>query len=263
MNFLYAIYFALPNFAILGLPGKAVNRILGMILKLVYDAFIPGYLQRTAKQAGYGLNTEPREDTYIVSVTSFPARIDDIWVTLETILRQSFKPDKIILWLAKEQFSNRRLPEILTNLMERGLTIEFVDDVRSHTKYFYALQKFPKAQIITLDDDLYYPNTIIEKLVSLHKMNPDAICANRVHKISFSNDKIHPYRKWQHNYKGKDISSPLFLLTGVSGVLYPPNSFDNEVFIGNKNALRIKFSVYGNEILNPKPSNSCTALPPH
>lgn len=231
MNFLYRLYFALPNFARIGIIGKIINRILGMTLKRILDAYIPGYLKRTAEKAGYGLNTEPREETYIVSLTSFPARINEIWITIETILRQSFKPDQIILWLGKDQFPNQLLPETLENLKNRGLSVEFVEDLRSHTKYYYTLQRFPNVNVITLDDDLYYPIDTLERLVKIHTNNPKLICANRVHKFCFNrNNQIEPYRKWFHNFKGNPKVSSEFLLTGVSGVLYPPNALHKDVF---------------------------------
>lgn len=232
MNFLYRLYFALPNFARIGIVGKAINRILGMILKRIFDAFVPAYLKRTTHRAGYGLNTEPREETYIVSLTSFPARINEIWITIDTLLRQSFKPDKIILWLAKTQFPEERIPENLKNLMSRGLTINFCDeDLRSHKKYFYAMLSFPDANIITFDDDVYYPSNTLLDIIKLHKQHPQTICANRAHKITFTSDGfVRKYSKWKHNYKS--ISSPTHLLTqvGVGGVLYPPGSLHNEVF---------------------------------
>ena len=163
MNLLYRIYFGLPNFAVLGLLGKAINRGLGFLLKWIFDAFVPTYLQKTAVSAGFGLNTEKRDRLYIVSLTSFPARIDDIWVTIEILLRQTFKPDKIILWLAQNQFpSTKAIPESLFQLLDRGLTIEFCEeDLRAHKKYFYAFQQYPDANIITVDDDLYYDRYLL------------------------------------------------------------------------------------------------------
>lgn len=232
MNTFYKLYFALPNFARIGLAGKAINRILGMILKRIFDAFVPAYLKRTAQKAGYGLITEPRDETYIVSLTSFPARIDEIWITIETILRQSFKPDKIILWLAKSQFPDAIIPESLENLKKRGLTINFCDeDLRSHKKYYYVMESYPEANIVTFDDDVYYPSNTLLDIIKLHQKYPKVICANRAHKITFTKKGLtNEYSKWKHNYKV--ISYPNHLLTqvGVGGVLYPPGSLHNEVF---------------------------------
>lgn len=236
LDTLYKFYFFLPNFARIGILGKIINRLLGMTLKRIFDIFVPGYLKRTAEKAGYGLNTEPRDETYVVSLTSFPARVEYIWITLEIVLRQSFKPDKIILWLAESQFPDKKLPESLLKLKERGLSIEFCeDDLRAHKKYYYAMQQYPDANIITLDDDLYYDNRVLENVVSLHKAYPGLICTNRAHKFTFDkDDKIKPYRKWKHNVTDK---KPSFLLlpTGGAGTLYPPGSlpkatFDKDIF---------------------------------
>jgi hypothetical protein len=229
MNILYTIYFTLPNFARIGIAGKAINRILGMALKRLFDLFMPWYLKRTADRAGYGLNTEKREETYVVSLTSFPARIGDIWITIETLLRQSFKPDKIILWLGEEQFPDKMVPETLTRLKHRGLSIEFCEDLRSHKKYYFAMQKYPEANIITVDDDLYYPSNLLKNLVELHRKYPKLIATNRAHLITFNRQGIKPYRKWQHNVT---VKKPSFLLlpTGCSGTLYPPGALHPDVF---------------------------------
>ena len=54
----------------------------------------------------------------IVSLTSYPARIDTVNQTIETLLNQSLCPDKVILWLAPEKFPNREadLPQQLLDL---------------------------------------------------------------------------------------------------------------------------------------------------
>lgn len=200
-----------------------------MSLKRILDHFMPGYLKRTEAGAGYGLNTEKREETYIVSLTSFPARIEDIWITIETILRQSFKPDKIILWLAEEQFPDKKLPESLLKLTERGLSIEFCEDLRSHKKYFFAMQKFTEANIITVDDDLYYPSNLLINVVDMHHKHPEFITTNRAHKFTFTGQKINPYRKWQHNVTDKKPSH-LLVPTGGAGTLYPPGALHQEAF---------------------------------
>ena len=69
----------------------------------------------------YGLNRKPREKKVIVSFTSYPKRIGDVWLVAETLLRQSCKPDKVILWLADSQFPGglADLPPRLTALQDQ------------------------------------------------------------------------------------------------------------------------------------------------
>ena len=77
---------------------------------------------------------------FVVSLTSFPMRIERIWITIESIFRQTYKPLSIILWLSKEQFPNGELdlPKGLIKMRKRGLEIKFVEgDIRSHKKYKY------------------------------------------------------------------------------------------------------------------------------
>jgi len=229
LNFLYYIYFALPGFDRFGLPGKAINRIMLIILKRIFDLFIPYYLIKTSQKQETGINLTKREETYIVSLTSFPARINDIWITIETILRQSFKPDRIILWLAEEQFPDKKLPESLTRLKERGLRIDFCKDLKSHKKYYYSMLNYSESNIITLDDDLYYPHDLLKNVVQLHKKNPDLVTTNRAHRITFTGKMINPYRKWKHNVTDT-IPSHFLVATGGAGTLYPPGALPEETF---------------------------------
>ncbi len=131
-----------------------------------------------------GLNTKPRKERYTVSFTSFPARIEYAHLAVETLLRQSFKPDRIVLWLAREQFPDEIIPESLEALKKRGLTIRFCEDLRSHKKYYYTFKEYPDDNIIIVDDDLFYPLDTIKKLVKLHKKNPDNIACVSAQVIS-------------------------------------------------------------------------------
>ena len=230
MNLLYKIYFFLPNFYWLGFAGKIINRLMSRTLKILFELFVPQYLKRTSIDQGLGVTEQKRDVKYIVSLTSFPARINDIWISIETILRQSVKPDEIILWLAKEQFKQEDLPESLTLLKQRGLTIKFCDDLRSHKKYYYTIKEYPKDCVITLDDDLYYHKDVLKNVIELHKKFPDLICTNRAHEITIRNDEVLPYRKWRHNSTSNLKPSNLLMQTGGAGTLYPPNSLSPDAF---------------------------------
>ena len=102
----------------------------------------------------------------IVSLTSFPARINDVWQVIECLLRQSYQPKHIFLYLSKEQFlSVNDIPIILRNLQSNIFQIKLVDgDIRSHKKYYYVSKEFPNSLVLLVDDDIYYPTDMIETL---------------------------------------------------------------------------------------------------
>ena len=75
----------------------------------------------------------------IVSLTTIPSRIDKVWIPIECMMRQSCKPDKILLWLGKDEFRKVELPDRLKGLQKKGLEIRFCKDVGVHTKYYYVL----------------------------------------------------------------------------------------------------------------------------
>ena len=179
-----------------------------------------------------GLNRlEKRGKRIIVSLTSYPARIDAVSMTIASLLNQTVKPDKIILWLGKEKFPNKMLPPIFKKLREIGVDIEFRPDLKSHTKYFYAIQEYPEELIITVDDDHIYRATLIEELYNSYRKYPQYVSALRVHKMRFNDDgTIMKYNNWHQNYVGEigNLSHQYFA-TGVGGVLYPPESLHEEV----------------------------------
>jgi RimJ/RimL family protein N-acetyltransferase len=95
-----------------------------------------------------GINTTPRREKIIVSLTSYPKRIETTWLAIETLLRQTVKPDKIILWLADTQFESlEKIPRELREQQKRGLTIRFCDDLKSHKKYFYTMQEYKNKKV--------------------------------------------------------------------------------------------------------------------
>lgn len=229
MNLLYRLYFMLPGFSHSSFCGRVINRLLGIILSFVFDLFVPSYYKRTVFKQGMGVRKEKRTREYIISLTSFPARIHSVWITIESLMRQSVKADRILLWLAEEQFPDRKVPKSLLFLKERGLEICWCKNLRSHTKYYYTMKQYPDSCVITFDDDIYYPNDVVENLDNLHRNYPDMIVANRAHKIVFKDKKCLPYRKWNINYS-KEYHGRDLLLTGVGGVLYPPYSLNEDLF---------------------------------
>ncbi|HMQ06350.1 MAG TPA: hypothetical protein PKC30_03565 [Saprospiraceae bacterium] len=231
MDLLYKIYFSIPGFSRFGYLGKAGNRILELIYVYLYEAFLPKKIRTRLQSGEYGVyKGSKREEKYIVSLTSFPARMDRIWITIDSLLRQSFKPDRVILWLGNEQFPGWIVPDELKALQQRGLEIRMCDDLKSHKKYYYSCSQFKDANIITCDDDVYYPRNTLEELVNTHIKYPTSVVANFAHLIICREGRISPYKKWKHKYKSIKKPSHQLLQVGVGGVLYPPNSLYKDVF---------------------------------
>ena len=181
------------------------------------------------------------ERTIIVSLTSFPKRIGTVHVALESILAQTLKPDRIILWLAKEEFPDLMdsLPQSLLDLIPKGVEIGWADrNLRAYKKFYYALRDNPEALVITVDDDLVSPKNLVENLYRSYLQHPECVSALRTHRMVFAEDgTLLPYRKWQMiciDYVNRP-NIALFATTGA-GVLYPPHvvpdtALDVDVFM--------------------------------
>ena len=164
-----------------------------------------------------------------ISITSFPDRINQIELCIQSIINQTVKPTRLILWLAQDQFKNIEIPHNLRKLEDYGLEIIFCEDYRSHKKYYESLSRWPEDILITLDDDVIYPEDTIEKLLETHAKHPKDVVCFRAHEIKFNNGLPLPYSKWNFTSPGiKGPSKSLFPI-GVGGVLYPPNSLDKRV----------------------------------
>lgn len=164
----------------------------------------------------------------IVSLTTYGKRIYDVAFTIESIMQQSMKANRIILWL-DNSFRNQSLPESLVNQQKRGLEIAFCEDLGPYKKLIPSLLHFPNDTIITIDDDAIYDYDLIERLINSHLKYPSIICCCRARRISFAKDgSLLPYNKWKRPLE-ETFPSHFVFATGVGGVLYPPHCLDEEV----------------------------------
>ena len=188
------------------------------------------YIRYKADNLGsyLGVNELKREPQIIVTLTSYEKRFEDLEIAIYSLLNQSLKPDRIILWLSDRYDSINDLPYSLTRFIKNGLEIRFVKDIKSYTKVIYTFKEFPEAIIVTADDDVYYPKTWLEKLYYSYVTHPNDIQVHRAHRVVVENNKIMPYESWTKHVEEESARFDNFL-TGVGGVLYPPNCFSKEV----------------------------------
>lgn len=172
----------------------------------------------------------------VVSLTSYPARMNTLHKVLDTLVQQTRVPDKIVLYLADRQFPDRKLPAELLSYERYGFEVHWQqEDLGPHKKYFYAMQEYPDDIIITVDDDFLYKQTLIDELLAGYAKFSYALIARRGAIVTCQGDgTVAPYFQWYGKYI-KPVSyinvprMDIFATTG-GGTLFPPGLFKKEIF---------------------------------
>lgn len=227
------------------------------INKLLVNLLYP-IIARFSKRNGLDETSE-----IIVSLTSFPDRINTVWITISTLLNQTLKPKKIILWLAENEFPTHQVPKSLERMKKRGLEIRFCDDLKPHKKYFFAMNEFPENIIVTADDDIFYPENNLEKLENEYKKNKNSVICHWSHKIGFDQrGDFLPYNDWKTN--DKELSCLCTIPIGCNSVLYPPGC----LYYDALSKCKVLKYVYTDdlwlkcmEIMNGTPARNCNETP--
>ena len=83
----------------------------------------PFYVLRGFEGTNVGDNCS---ESLVVSLTSYPKRIDKVHIVIKSLLMQSKKTDRLILWLAVTDFPKREveLPSKLAKFMTGKMRVE-------------------------------------------------------------------------------------------------------------------------------------------
>jgi hypothetical protein len=163
----------------------------------------------------------------IVSLTSYGPRLASLHLTLKCLLRQSVRPDAVVLWLTGQDLA--ALPASSRDLAGQGVTLEQTPDLRSYKKIIPALRAWPEGFIVTADDDVYYHPRWLEELVGGWSEKHGDIVCRRARRIPLKPDGTpEPYVRWRWCYE-EGLLSAAILPIGVGGVLFPPGSLAPEV----------------------------------
>jgi hypothetical protein len=192
-----------------------------------------------------GINQEvKREKQIIISLTSHGKRIHDVHIAIESLLRQSVKADKIILWLGEDETTP--ISEVLKNQVKRGLEVCYCEDLRAYTKIIPTLKRHPDDIIITVDDDIIYAYDMVEILYNRYmETKGEYVVFNRGYEMTkASNGKLTKYDEWPY-VSNNENPSLNFFPTGVGGVLYPPGCFSSDVL---NEEIFMKLSPFADDI---------------
>lgn len=187
------------------------------------------------------IETQPSKDGLIISLTSYPARIQTVSFAIQSLFEQTHPPREIHLWLGRDEIPNRNwLPKRLCMLEERGLQIHFADHTFHHyDKFLHIADLNRDAPLVIVDDDVIYPPSALRHLLDGHQSHPNAIIANRCHQIRLTaNGEIAPYADWEREVRQPQPSFSLFP-TGAGGVLYPSGYFTDHLVTDTQTLLAV------------------------
>ena len=104
----------------------------------------------------------------VVSLTTIPSRVDNVHHIIDMLLKQSYKPDSIILYVAFD-----KIPDKLRDMESQNpiFQIKQVKDMGSGTKWYYSL-KDDNDIVIFLDDDVFIHHNLLEELIGYHTKYP-------------------------------------------------------------------------------------------
>ncbi|MBR1634282.1 MAG: glycosyltransferase family 2 protein [Lachnospiraceae bacterium] len=180
------------------------------------------------------IDSEVKENI-IVSLTSYPKRIGFTDQVIESLFRQTMLPDRITLWLSKEEFPEKEqeLPDRLKKWIGyQNFCVQWCPkNLKSHKKYYYALQEYTDDVVITVDDDIIYAPDMIETLVTSFHRHPDAVSARQVRWMIRDQRKLLPYHLWLRNVDElRDVTRNDVCAVGAGGILYPPGCANSDWF---------------------------------
>ena len=208
---------------------KKICQNLLSIEKKIKDTDTFNYLKYSALNSNErGINRNNFKNKIVISLTTYSKRIEEVYLVVESILNQTLKADKIILWLDEVEFNEEIIPNILKKQRERGLEIKYCENIKSYKKLIPTLKEYSNEIIITVDDDIIYPIDFIEKLYKNHIKFPNVILCNIGREIPKNKKLILEYKNWKLS---KNIKLPMYEIVpiGAGGILYPPNCFYKDV----------------------------------
>lgn len=179
-------------------------------------------------------HNKQKNENLIISLTSYPKRINYVYYTICSLLNQTTIPKKIILVLSVKEFpqKEKNLPKKLLKLDNKIFEILWVNEnIKSYKKYFYTMQMYPNSICITVDDDIIYHRNTIDQLIACYKKNPSAISALCTNKFSSEYGEEFDYNRAIQCYDN-EICIPRYdlIAIGFAGILYPPSILPKEAF---------------------------------
>ncbi|WP_137222060.1 hypothetical protein [Shewanella sp. MEBiC00475] len=167
----------------------------------------------------------------IISLTSYAERINVVHLVVESLKKQTYQVDKIVLWLDETELTRPQLPQALVALEDELFEVRFCPNYKSYKKLVPSLVAFSDAHIITFDDDIIIPTNVVEAFVDAHQRHSNAVIASRGRlMMTDEHGAFEGYDKWTLLNNDTEVMAPFSIIPiGYGGVLYPNGGLDSEV----------------------------------
>lgn len=176
--------------------------------------------------SGLSLNKEKRETRLTFTLTSFPDRIDTVQYTLRTLFSQTMKPDRVVLWLAQDEFDGKELPESIKEFQKIGLEVRFCENMFGHKRYYKLVPEQKENEcIVMFDDDILFHKYLVERLYKKWVEFPESIVCERGQVMTFKDGKVLNPGRWSSTSR-VGIKNPSYCLLASpgGGCLIPPGA---------------------------------------
>ena len=121
-----------------------------------------------------------------VSISTIPSRIKNLEKSVESILNQTIKPDKIFINIPYKyrRFKETIRKDQIPNFKDTSVEVTRCEDYGPGTKLLGSLHKMNKESLLILaDDDNTYQNYMIEKFYYFYKAAPENAYSFYVHPL--------------------------------------------------------------------------------
>lgn len=117
-----------------------------------------------------------KKEDLIVSLTTWSKRIGNIPKVLDTIYAQTVLPGRIVLNLAYDEVIPK---EVQLYIDAHHVEVFRTENTKVYKKFIPTLKRYKSACVVNIDDDLLYPQTMLEDFWNMHLLYPDnPICGN-------------------------------------------------------------------------------------
>lgn len=169
----------------------------------------------------------PIKKDVVVTLTTTPMRIKRIWPTLNSILQQSERPEKIYLWIPKKfkRFPEHKILQVPSFIKNNSyIQVEYIEnDFGPATKLLPCLKLFAQEdkKIIVIDDDRVYPRDLIKDLLKYEAMDP---------KVAIGIAGTVVVGQYYREYRAAKKITMVDVLLGYKGYLVKTHFFSEAVF---------------------------------